>query len=74
MVPGMTKPRRSAPAPTSTPPPDHLAPSDWQRWSTELPSTTIAQLKVRAAQEQRPMCEVLRDAIAYYLTTPAVPR
>jgi hypothetical protein len=26
-------------------------------------------LKVRAAQEQRPMCEVLADAVTAYLTT-----
>jgi hypothetical protein len=49
--------------------PKRPQPGDWQRWSTELPATTLVLLKMRAAQEQRPMREVLDEAIRNYLTT-----
>jgi hypothetical protein len=58
------KKSRSAPA---------APPGDWQKWTTELPATTVVLLKVRAAQEHRPMREVLRDAVEAYVKT-AVPR
>jgi hypothetical protein len=53
------KKSRSAPA---------APPGDWQKWTTELPAITVVRLKVRAAQEHRPMREVLRDAVEAYVT------
>jgi hypothetical protein len=43
-----------------------------EKWTTELPPTTLVALKVRAAQERRPIHEVLRSAIEAYVQT-AVP-
>jgi hypothetical protein len=63
---GMANPRKR-PVP---PNPDPSPASDWTKWSTELPSATIADLKIRAAQERRPMRETLRDAILAYCATP----
>lgn len=61
---GMAKPRK----PTRTARP--VTPADWQRWTTEIPASTLVRLKMRAAQERRPMHVVLFDAIAAYLATP----
>jgi len=47
-----------------------VTPADWQRWTTEIPASTLVRLKMRAAQERRPMHVVLFDAIAAYLATP----
>jgi hypothetical protein len=43
-----------------------------EKWTTELPPATLVALKVRAAQERRPIHEVLRRAIDAYVKT-AIP-
>jgi hypothetical protein len=55
--------RKATPGRKTTPP------QTWEKWTTELPRTTIVLLKVRAAQEQRHIRETLRDAIETYLQT-----
>jgi hypothetical protein len=66
----MKNPRPSRPRPAKRP---TYQPLDGrQKWMTELPPATIVALKVRAAQERRPMHAVLRSAIEAYIST-AVP-
>jgi hypothetical protein len=61
----MKKPRTAA---TAAPTP---AGDGWTRWTTQLPPTLIWDLKVRAAQEHRPIRETLRAALEAYLEAPA---
>jgi len=63
----MRKPRTAAAAakhpetPTDT----------WARWSVQVPPALLWQLKIRAAQERRPIRETLAAAVEAYLETPA---
>jgi hypothetical protein len=56
--------------PRKRPIPPTPDPSDWTKWTAELPPAVIADLKIRAAQERRPMRETLRAAILAYCATP----
>lgn len=63
------KPARKAPEPSANfyrGAPDNA----WARWTTQLPPPLIWGLKMRAAQEQRPIRETLRAAVEAYFETP----
>jgi plasmid stability protein len=59
---------RNAAAAAKTPEPDD---DGWIRWSIQLPHELMWRLKIRAAQEQRPIRATLCDAFEAYLATPA---
>jgi hypothetical protein len=63
----MAKSRTAAPAAKHPEAPT----TEWARWSVQLPPALLWQLKVRAAQERRPIRDTLAAAIAAYLATPA---
>jgi hypothetical protein len=54
---GRGHPRASPAAPASEP---------WVKWTVQLPRTTSARLKVRAAQEGRTIRETLQAAVDTY--------